>query len=167
MTRIRHFECDVNSVPESRDFINEALVDLSPEIRASVALMVSELATNAVVHARSAFVVTVDRTVSSVRVEVSDQGQGNPQVISATPQDPHGRGLRIVERLSDSWGIEGRSVWFTLEWSSVDSTGQDSCPEESQTRSSGRPSIDRLSGSKPRSAEAVADRFPSSQFSRR
>jgi anti-sigma regulatory factor (Ser/Thr protein kinase) len=167
MTLRRHFQCDVNSVPESRDFVKEALVDLSSEIRASVALMVSELATNAVVHARSAFVVTVDRTGSSVQVEVSDQGQGNPQLISATPQDPHGRGLRIVERLSDSWGIEGRSVWFTLEWSTDDSAGQDNCPEEMQTRTSGKSSIDRRSGSAPRSVEAVEDRFGSSQFSRR
>jgi anti-sigma regulatory factor (Ser/Thr protein kinase) len=163
MTLRRHFQCDVNSVPKSRDFVNEALVDLSPEIRASVALMVSELATNAVVHARSAFVVTIDRTGTSVRVAVSDQGQGNPQLISATPQDPHGRGLHIVGRLSDSWGIEGRSVWFRLGWSSDDSAGRDNRPEETQTRTSGKSSIDPA----PRSVEPVEDRLRSSSFSRR
>ncbi len=93
--------------------------DAPVEVREAVAVMVSELSTNAVVHAASAFDVVVDRSASTVVVAVTDWGEGSPELQSPGSTEPHGRGLRIVEALSDEWGIdatpdETKTIWFRL-----------------------------------------------------
>jgi anti-sigma regulatory factor (Ser/Thr protein kinase) len=82
---------------------------------------VSELATNAVVHAQSCFDVTVEKlSDGGARVEVRDFGPGTPQVLDCDPVADTGRGLRIVSLLAESWGVQdrpggaGTSTWFTL-----------------------------------------------------
>jgi len=86
-----------------------------------VQLLVSELATNAVVHARSCFDVTVEKLAcGGARVEVRDFGNGMPRVLHHEPIALSGRGLQIVTSLARSWGIEerpagtGKSTWFTV-----------------------------------------------------
>jgi hypothetical protein len=93
--------------------------DLPGELQDAVSLMVSELSTNALVHASSGFDVAVERSDESVLILISDQGDGTPLVRSPDPSEPHGRGLRIVETLSDDWGImpspgAGKTVWFRM-----------------------------------------------------
>ncbi len=83
--------------------------------------MLSELATNAVRHAASEYVVTVRVADDgrTVLVEVSDAAGGYPVPQDPTRDAPHGRGLHIVEMLADAWGIEmrhdrpGKTVWFS------------------------------------------------------
>lgn len=109
------------SVRAARQFTTDALGELPPEMIEAAALMVSELATNALVHAAAGFEVTIDVTKTAVSVEVSDAGEGLPTLRSPEPSDPHGRGLHIVEQLSDRWGTRaasdgsGKSVWFALD----------------------------------------------------
>lgn len=108
------------SVPMARRFVIDTLPDLPEETSAELALMVSELATNCVLHAKSEFQVKVSRTPREVRVEVSDTGTGNPQIQHPAATDTHGRGLHIVDQLSQQWGVihaparPGKTVWFTL-----------------------------------------------------
>jgi len=97
------------------------LSGMDTDVQDAVALMVSELATNAVLHAGTEFDVTLTLDGNQLRVEVSDRGPRMPQVQPPPPPtEEHGRGLRIVRELSESWGIEGRtgapgkSVWFQL-----------------------------------------------------
>jgi anti-sigma regulatory factor (Ser/Thr protein kinase) len=88
-------------------------------------LLVSELATNAVLHSRSRLpggVVTVHARLDGqrLRVEVGDQGGSWQSPSSASPDEQNGRGLLIVGRLASRWGCEGHSrygwtVWFELE----------------------------------------------------
>ncbi len=86
----------------------------------SVALMVSELATNVLVHAATGFTVTVERRGDYLRIEVRDAGGGAPILRSPPPSEPHGRGLRIVGEFAADWGVDGlddgpgKSVWFTM-----------------------------------------------------
>jgi anti-anti-sigma factor len=84
-----------------------------------VALMVSELASNAVLHARTAFTVGVSRDERRLRVEVHDDGEGTPAIRPDEGLTPSGRGLRIVQLLSERWGTEaaetGKVVWFEVE----------------------------------------------------
>ncbi len=51
-------------------------------------------------------------------MEVSDAGRGRPTLRSPTVLEPSGRGLRIVQALSQAWGVvpgeDGTRVWFTL-----------------------------------------------------
>ena len=85
--------------------------------------MLSELATNAVQHARTEFEVgiwvTPDGEGRSVLVRVTDQAPGFPVPQDPPADAPHGRGLRIIESLAAGWGVEmehdrpGKTVWFT------------------------------------------------------
>lgn len=82
-------------------------------------LLVSELATNAVLHARSDFEVTVIRAHQRVRVEVFDQNTRLPSFAAAPPDAYSGRGLMILRELASAWGVEshsdvGKTIWFEV-----------------------------------------------------
>lgn len=108
------------SVPAARHLAADMLAGAPDSTVETVALVVSELATNCVVHAGSGFTMTVDCTPARVLVEVTDTGAGTPAMRSPGPTDPSGRGLRIVDALSSRWGVRqgrgghGHTVWFTV-----------------------------------------------------
>lgn len=114
----RRFSCQRESVSAARQFARAALGRQSSETLDAVELMVSELATNCVQHAESDFEIAVDVSKPEIRIEARDTGGGRPAPRSPTPSEPTGRGLRIVEAMSDSWGIvpaaRGKTVWFTI-----------------------------------------------------
>ena len=85
---------------------------------------VSELVTNALLHAEPPIHVAVRGTREHPRVEVRDASADSPVLPAPVdPDDPEallttfGRGLNIVARASDAWGAEiedeGKIVWFT------------------------------------------------------
>lgn len=78
--------------------------------------MTSELCTNAIVHGSGPFVVVVDRNDDRVRVAVTNQGIGHAKLRDATHMEPTGRGLRIVEELSDVWGSSQSEHEETVVW---------------------------------------------------
>jgi anti-sigma regulatory factor (Ser/Thr protein kinase) len=112
------------SVPAARRFATEALAGLPEATVDMVALMVSELATNAVIHADTEFDLWIDRTAALVRVEVSDSGGGVAAAHHPAPTEFHGRGLLLVEALADRWGVVrasaglGKTVWFAVDLAS-------------------------------------------------
>jgi anti-sigma regulatory factor (Ser/Thr protein kinase) len=114
----RSFPRSPEAIRAARRYAEECAPDLEPELLATVVLLVSELATNAVRHAGSGFTLTITEQRSEVKVEVEDLGPGEPIVRSPQPADPNGRGMRIVERLADSWGVDhaegSKTVWFTV-----------------------------------------------------
>jgi anti-sigma regulatory factor (Ser/Thr protein kinase) len=116
----RKFDATEESVGQGRRFVLETIADLPDELQDAVSLMVSELATNALVHATSGFEIDIDRSDASLIISLTDRGTGTPAVQSPASSEPHGRGLRIVEALSDRWGIRpstpdaGKTVWFQL-----------------------------------------------------
>jgi len=118
MTERRSFQGRWESMGEARRVARGALADQPREALEEIELMVSELATNCVQHAESDFDVAIERSSETIRVEARDRGGGRPTLRSPTPREPTGRGLRVVEALSDSWGIEpkddGKAVWFTV-----------------------------------------------------
>jgi anti-sigma regulatory factor (Ser/Thr protein kinase) len=119
MNQTRSFPSEPESVSAARRFATGVLADAPSEVRDAVELMVSELTTNCVLHADTAFDVTVDRQHENVRVEVIDRGDGTPAIRSPGPDDPTGRGLQIVNMLSETWGVEhrtaaGKTVWFVI-----------------------------------------------------
>jgi serine/threonine-protein kinase RsbW len=88
----------------------------------TAALLVTELVSNAVVHANGpSLCLTVDETMTNVlHVAVRDGSQGIPRHCAQAP-DVHrtgGRGLFMVDALSTRWGWEplrtGKRVWFEL-----------------------------------------------------
>jgi anti-sigma regulatory factor (Ser/Thr protein kinase) len=113
------------SVPTARHFVSDVVADVPREIADRAALMVSQLATNAVRHGGTDFEVRVERTDDVLSVEIEDSGVGAPVVRRAQPRDASGRGLHIVEALADAWGVrptpegQGKAVWFTLSLAST------------------------------------------------
>ena len=81
-------------------------------------LLVSELVTNAIVHAHSPSQLSVRVDGGTVHVEVEDWGGGALVLRDPDPLTPGGRGLRFVEALAARWGTastgNGKSVWFEL-----------------------------------------------------
>ncbi|GGU10057.1 MULTISPECIES: ATP-binding protein [Streptomyces] len=118
------------TVPLARDFTRSLLYDwgwlpaASADARAAaedVLLVVSELVTNACLHADGPELLRVVRRAKVLRLEVADRGAGQP-----APRTPHrsgrpgGHGMFIVQRLCLDWGIErspgepGKTVWAEL-----------------------------------------------------
>lgn len=80
-------------------------------------LLVSEVATNVIAHARTPFTVSVD--IDEVaRVVVSDGAAILPAVRDLAADSEDGRGLFLVEALAHRWGVEraegGKQVWFEV-----------------------------------------------------
>ncbi len=117
MTAARSFECRPEEVTAARRFVRETLRGEETELVDAAELMASELTSNCVRHAGTAFDVRV-QVRGDIRVEVSDHGGGEPRPLSPGPDEPSGRGLMIVQAMSRSWGVEpageGKKVWFTL-----------------------------------------------------
>ena len=84
----------------------------------TVALLVSEVATNAVVHGHGDVQVLVTSYEHVLRVEVADGSPRLPAVRAAGLLEEGGRGLGMVEMLSSRWGVAprgpGKVVWFEL-----------------------------------------------------
>lgn len=113
----RSFEPRPASVAEAREF---ALEVLSGTVDTEVlSLLVSELATNALHHARTSFDVAIALEGGVAHVEVNDGSPTLPQLTATDdPLRRGGRGLLRVEVLSLAWGCRpthtGKSVWFEL-----------------------------------------------------
>jgi len=126
MRDTRRFPNSPTSVTQARRFVAGHLEDAPTEVVETVAVMTSELATNSIRHAATDFEVGVNRTRDEIRVEVTDAGAGVPTVMSPDPSQPSGRGLFIVEKLADDWGVNtpsgqaGKTVWFSVSLLSAD-----------------------------------------------
>jgi anti-sigma regulatory factor (Ser/Thr protein kinase) len=84
-----------------------------------VELVVTELATNAVRHARTLFTVSMTWDGHRLRIEVSDAHPVPPLPAGGpSPEALGGRGLLLVEQISDRWGYDpherGKTIWCDL-----------------------------------------------------
>jgi anti-sigma regulatory factor (Ser/Thr protein kinase) len=110
------------SVARARRFLTDALRRWSvPEETESVArLALSELVTNAVVHASTDLVVRVRPEPDAIWVGVSDQDRAMPVLRDPGTGATGGRGLTIVAAVARQWGVDrrfsrrGKTVWFTV-----------------------------------------------------
>ncbi|GGM05144.1 ATPase [Streptomyces fumigatiscleroticus] len=124
------FDGQSGVVPLARDFTRQALYAwgwlpaATADQRAAaedVLLVVSELVTNACLHAEGPDELWISCDKKVIRVEVTDRGAGQP-----TPRTPHragrpgGHGMFIVQRLCLDWGVvrtpgvAGKTVWAEL-----------------------------------------------------
>jgi len=111
---------DLRSAGEARRFLTGLLHSwrMSELADGDIELLTSEVCSNAVRHAHSAFTVIVRFDGTRVRVEVGDGSRVLPQPRESTPDDESGRGLFLVEQLASAWGVvptvEGKRVWFEV-----------------------------------------------------
>lgn len=86
------------------------------------ALIVSELATNAVIHGGSPFRASLEHAERVVRIAIEDVGPGVPKSRRMLDDTLDGRGVAIVEELARRWGCDptdgGKVFWAELEASS-------------------------------------------------
>jgi anti-sigma regulatory factor (Ser/Thr protein kinase) len=110
-------------VPESiaavRRFVSRILGRWrEPDLVADATLISSELATNAILHARSPFRVSVDRSVGVICISVQDAAGGLAEQQEVPAEALNGRGMAIVEALSRRWGCDnlpsGKVVWAEI-----------------------------------------------------
>jgi anti-sigma regulatory factor (Ser/Thr protein kinase) len=82
-------------------------------------VLVTELATNAVRHALSPFRASVTRSETSVRIAIEDLGVTMPELRPADLERLGGRGVALVDAMSQTWGCEpaaaGKVVWCELQ----------------------------------------------------
>ena len=82
---------------------------------AEAEMIVTELVENAVRHSNSDCDVTVRLADDTLTIGVSDHGVGLPRLLHPALDMPGGRGLLLVQNISERWGYEptedGKVVW--------------------------------------------------------
>lgn len=116
------FGPDPARVQELRRHVADALADEVPlPARDSIVLLTSELATNAIVHARPPYELRLVQSAGLVHLEVTDcGGPGAVRLRRPEPAEVTGRGLNLVDALSSGWGVDERpgahTVWFEVRY---------------------------------------------------
>jgi len=120
----REFEPDALAVSQARRFLRQALQDLlgdddGSELAYTLLMAANELTTNAVLHARTEFVVRIAVDALHVRVEVTDGNSRVPQPCLAPADATSGRGLAIIDGSGLQHGIDrhpgGKTVWVQAQ----------------------------------------------------
>jgi serine phosphatase RsbU (regulator of sigma subunit)/CHASE1-domain containing sensor protein len=113
----RRFDPSPAAVSGAREFSASAS-GVSGSALDDVALITSELVTNAALHGTGDVIVRVERGVGSVRIAVFDDSPATPTRLHPGPGAESGRGLGIVEMIADGWGVTpdgpGKWVWADL-----------------------------------------------------
>ena len=121
-------EMEVDAVPAAAGRVRAAIVtaldgSLEREVLENVLMVATELVSNSVMHAgmgEDGHLVFRLRADRAIRVEVTDTGRGfsaSAQRATTPGRDPGGRGLMIVELLSEDWGVtqdDRVTVWAEL-----------------------------------------------------
>ncbi|HVF18811.1 MAG TPA: ATP-binding protein [Mycobacteriales bacterium] len=115
----RTFDPVSESVSAARRFVSDVLSDWLMEALVWPAQqIISELATNAVLHAATPFTVVLILGDDAVRVEVRDSSSRAPRQRHFSDEATTGRGLALVSSLTRAWGVQqgamGKSVWCEL-----------------------------------------------------
>lgn len=102
-----------------RRLIRNLLMNSDQTLVADVELLVSELITNAIVHASSAPELEVRLSTQSVHVAVHDAEPSLPELRVPASGQPGGRGLHLLNTLASRWGADpsdiGKVVWFEID----------------------------------------------------
>jgi anti-sigma regulatory factor (Ser/Thr protein kinase) len=104
-----------------RSVLSQMGAQLSETNAADLALIISELVTNSVLHARVGPEETVSvectRLPDRLRITVTDPGaRSEPHLRAADPRLGGGYGLRIVAELALAWGVVHDAVGATSVW---------------------------------------------------
>ena len=107
-----------SSARQARQFVDDAIEGTSP-VDGMLSVLVSELASNAILHAQTDFTVRVRDREGVLRIEVTDGSAVTPTKKDYGPDAITGRGLQLVESVADRWGVDvvagGKTVWFELD----------------------------------------------------
>ncbi len=110
---------EASSAELARRFVERALTSWNcMELVEVTVLLANELVTNSVLHANTDIRVEITKLPTGVRVQVSDHDVALVAPRRASVHAEGGRGLALVEGISDGWGVErwdgGKTVWFQI-----------------------------------------------------
>ena len=112
----------------ARAFVRDLLTDwqVHREVREDAELLVTELVTNALIHAGASATLEVRREGTILHFSVSDDGPGTVKLRIPARDAVTGRGLYILDQLAPDWTVEpfaprGKTIRFSLD---------DTSPEE-------------------------------------
>ena len=109
---------EIKSCSIARRFVQETLVDAPDDLRDDASLLISEVVTNALLHAKGPVRIEVEQNGGAYRIAVSDESSAPPTQKGYRTDDATGRGLQLLDGLATSWGWEwtrpGKVVWFEL-----------------------------------------------------
>ena len=115
---IAAFEPEPGNAKAARDFVRSRLADRPGQDQDLAVLLVSELATNAIIHVGRPFKVTVALSPARIWVGVDDPSPLRPEPGPIDFSATSGRGLFLVAAMANRWGIEptpaGKRAWFEL-----------------------------------------------------
>lgn len=108
------------SAAAARRFVRATLLAWRlPDFLDAATLLVSELVTNAILHAGSTSVLSIGYDDGVLRVGVADSAPGRVQQRSYPSDAGTGRGLVLIDALAAAWGSAatagGKQVWFELD----------------------------------------------------
>jgi hypothetical protein len=116
------FVAEPASLRRVRRFVVAELIEHGPVRLADVAaVVVTELATNALLHARPPFLVSLDHSGSTLVVGVSDGSPVAPQISDVQElMRTRGYGMTMVIHMSVDWGVTldasgGKTVWAAFD----------------------------------------------------
>ena len=125
------FPMELESVAAARSFVAVALQHCGGEAVALAQLLTSELATNAILHARSRFDVAASEAGGVIHITVTDGSTLRLQPAATQLSEMHGRGLYLLRELSERWGVihtqRGKTVWFDLACEGDGHLSKDRC----------------------------------------
>ena len=114
--QVRKFDVQPQSVRDARTFVRD-FADAAGADADAAELLASELATNAVRHARTSYEVRMGNHAGVLRVEIVNDAP-NLLLAMRAPTAEGGRGLAIVENVAQDWGTLSHGgekiVWFEL-----------------------------------------------------
>ncbi|MBA3742620.1 SpoIIE family protein phosphatase [Sporichthya sp.] len=108
-----------DAAPRARRFVAEVLADAPEDTVSTAELVVTELVTNAVLHAKAPIVVRIFRTDGGARIEVEDGGRDLPIAPPLNPHSMTGRGLALVTATTAGWGVEPLAGGRKTIWAEV------------------------------------------------
>lgn len=111
---------DAAHVRAARQFVESQLAAWRAEhLGWAACTVVSELATNAVLHAHTPFTVELQLDRGRLRLAVTDDSPALPLRRHFAAQATTGRGLHLVDRTTSRWGVEsnghGKTVWCEFD----------------------------------------------------
>jgi anti-sigma regulatory factor (Ser/Thr protein kinase) len=112
-------EPTVDSLRISREAVRRTLTSIDPECIELAAILTDEVVANAIKHGEPPIVLALGGNDDQIEVTVTDCGADLPVLRTPEPAAQTGRGMRIVDVLSDEWGVEelprGKRIWFRLD----------------------------------------------------
>jgi anti-sigma regulatory factor (Ser/Thr protein kinase) len=113
------FEASPEAPRAARHFVAETLARLGcANCGIDAELVVSELVSNAVIHAQTDLTVALALSTGAIRIEVRDHNRALPTARSPSALSISGRGLPLIAALTSSWGVnqfgDGKVVWAQI-----------------------------------------------------